>query len=126
MLDSEFKSISDLIAAFPNEQACINHLEKLRWGGKAVSPFDQKSTVYKCADNKYKCRNTGKYFNVRTSTLFDNTKICLQTWFIAIYLINNEKKAISSLQLSRELNITQKTAWSMLRRIRYYFEFESE
>ena len=121
MLNIEFKSIRELIKAFPNEQTCINHLEQIRWNGNVVSPFDETSKVYKCAGNKYKCKNTGKYFNVRTATLFDNTKIELQTWFIAIYLVTGHKKGISSLQLGRDLNITQKSAWFMLQRIRNCF-----
>ena len=43
----EFKSILDLIKAFPTEQSCIEHLEGLRWEGVVVSPFDENSKVYK-------------------------------------------------------------------------------
>lgn len=125
MINKDFKSVIELIKAFPDEQTCINHLEELRWNGNVVSPFDETSKVYNCAGNKYRCKNTGKYFNVRTSTLFDNTKIALQTWFVAIYLITGHKKGISSLQLSRDLNVTQKTAWFMLQRIRNCFGINS-
>lgn len=118
MISTDFKSVRELLKAFPDEQTCITHLEKLRWNGNVISPFDEASKVYKCAGNKYKCKSTGKYFNVRTSTLFDNTKVELQTWFLAIYLITGHKKGISSLQLGRDLNVTQKTAWFMLHRIR--------
>ncbi|WP_146203082.1 transposase [Mucilaginibacter oryzae] len=121
----EFKSVRELIKAFPDEQTCINHLEQLRWNGNVVSPFDATSKVYKCTGNKYKCRNTGKYFNVRTLTLFDNTKIQLRTWFLAIFLATAHKKSISSIQLGRELNVTQKTAWFMLKRIRNCFGIDS-
>ena len=75
MINTNFQSIIELLKAFPDEQTCINHLEQLRWNGNVVSPFDATSQVYKCAGNKYKCKNTGKYFNVKTNTLFDNTKI---------------------------------------------------
>lgn len=126
MINANFKSVRELLKAFPNEQTCINHLETLRWNGNVVSPFDAASKVYKCAGNKYKCKNTGKYFNVRTATLFDNTKIELQTWFLAIYLITGHKKGISSLQLSRDLNTTQKTAWFMLHRIRACYGLDNE
>lgn len=121
MINTEFKSVIELIKAFPNEQVCIDHLEKLRWNGNVVSPFDETSKVYNCKGNKYRCKNTGKYFNVRTQTLFDNTKVPLQTWFLAIYLVTAHKKGISSLQLGRDLNVTQKTAWFMLQRIRNCF-----
>jgi hypothetical protein len=124
MINIEFKSIIELIKAFPDEATCISHLEQLRWNGNVVSPFDKISKVYTTARG-YKCKNTGKYFNVRTSTLFDNTKIKLQTWFIAIYLVTAHKKGISSLQLGRDLNVTQKTAWFMLQRIRNCFGLEA-
>lgn len=121
MLNRDFNSIIELIKAFPNEQACIEHLEELRWDGVPVSPFDPTSKVYKCAGNKYKCRNTGKYFNVRTATLFDNTKVELQKWFLAIYIVTSHKKGISSMQLAKDIDVTQKTAWFMLQRIRNCF-----
>lgn len=125
MINIEFNSILELIKAFPNEQTCINHLEELRWNGNVISPFDPTSKVYKCEGNKYKCKNTGKYFNVRTATLFDNTKIELQKWFLAIYIATSHKKGISSLQLAKDIDVTQKTAWFMLQRIRNCFNIEN-
>lgn len=121
MIDANFKSIIDLLKAFPDEQTCINHLEKIRWNGNVVSPFDETSKVYKCKNNRYRCRNTGKYFNVKTNTIFDNTKLPLQKWFLAIYIVTSHKKGISSLQLSKGIDTTQKSAWFMLQRIRNCF-----
>ena len=76
--------------------------------------------------NKYKCKNSGKYFNVKTDTLFDNTKISIQKWFLAIWLVTSHKKGISSVQLSKDLGITQKSAWFMLQRIRNCFGIHNE
>jgi len=126
MFNAEVNSILDLIKAFPDEQSCVDHLEKLRWNGNPVSPFDTESKVYNCKGNRYKCKNTGKYFNVKTSTLFDNTKIPLQKWFLAIWIVTSHKKGISSLQLGRDLDITQKSAWFMLQRIRNCFGFNND
>lgn len=120
-----FKSIFDLLKAFPTEQACIDHLEVLRWNGDVVSPFDEDSKVYNCAGNKYKCKSTGKYFNVRTDTIFDNTKIPLQKWFLALYVFSSHKKGISSHQLAKDISVTQKSAWFMLHRLRYAFDHPS-
>lgn len=118
----EFKSIFDLLKAFPTEQSCIDHLEKLQWNGNPVSPFAPESKVYKCAGNKYKCKNTGKYFNIRTGTIFDNTKIPLQKWFLALYVFSSHKKGISSHQLAKDISVTQKSAWFLLHRLRYAFD----
>ncbi len=125
MFNKEVKSVLELIKAFPDEQSCIDHIEKLRWDGNVSSPFDSSSKVYKCKDNKYRCKNTGKYFNVKTNTIFDNTKIELQKWFLAIWIVTSHKKGISSLQLGRDLDITQKSAWFMLQRIRNCFGIEN-
>ena len=120
-----FASIFDLMKAFPTEESCVKHLELLRWNEKVVSPFDETSTVYKLANHKYKCRNTNKYFNVRTGTIFEGTKISLPHWFLAIYIFSSHKKGISSHQLAKDLSITQKSAWFMLQRIRYAMEHDA-
>ncbi len=119
----EFKSILDLVKAFPTEQECINHLEKLRWeNGNVVSPFDETSKVYKCSGGRYKCKNTGKYFNVKVGTIFEDTKIPLIKWFMALYIFSSHKKGISSHQLAKDIDVTQKTAWFLLHRLRYAFD----
>ena len=125
MINQDFNSISELIDSFPDEEVCIKHLEELRWNGYIVSPFDNTSTIYKCANKKYKCKNTSKYFNVKTATLFDKTKVKLQKWFIAIWLVTSHKKSISSIQLGKDINVTQKTAWVMLQKIKSCFNIEN-
>lgn len=118
----EFSSIFDLLKAFPDEQSCIDYLEEVMWEGIVVSPFAEDSKVYKCAGNKYKCRKTGKYFNVRTGTIFDNSKIPLQKWFLAHFILSSHKKGISSHQLARDIKVTQKSAWFMIHRLRYAYD----
>lgn len=124
MFNKEIKSVLDLINAFPNEATCIEHFEQIRWEGVPVSPFDETSKVYKTKVG-YMCKNTGKNFNVKTNTIFDNTKMPLQKWFLAIWIVTSHKKGISSLQLGRDLDITQKSAWFMLQRIRNCFGIEN-
>ncbi len=67
---TDFKSVVELLDTFKDEQSCIEHLECLPWDGNVVSPFAPTSVVYKCKNNRYRCKNTGKYFNVKTNTLF--------------------------------------------------------
>ena len=127
MIDtSKFNNLIDVITAFANEQTCIDHLTELRWNGNVISPFDASSKVYNCKGNKYKCKNTGKYFNVKTQTMFDNSKIKLSKWFCAIYLVTSHKKGISSIQLGKDIGVTQKTAWFMLQRIRACFGIDND
>ncbi|MCD7850859.1 MAG: IS1595 family transposase [Parabacteroides sp.] len=121
-----FKNILELLDFFSDETACIEYLEWKRWKNGVISPFDPTSTVYKCKNNRYKCKNTGKYFNVKTGTFFENSKVSLRKWFLAIYIVTSHKKGISSIQLSKDIGVTQKTAWNMLMRIRECYGIEHE
>lgn len=119
---THFKSILDMVKTFPDEMSCIDYLELYRWNGVVVSPFDETSKVYKCSKNRYKCKNSGKYFNVKTGTIFEDTKIPLIKWFMALYIFSSHKKGISSHQLAKDIDVTQKTAWFILHRLRYAFD----
>src|ERR1044071_9787882 len=83
---AKFKSLKELEKTFPDEKSCIDYLERVIWNNVPVSPFDPNSKVYPCANNRYKCKNTGKYFNIKTRTIFKNSNIPLREWFRALYL----------------------------------------
>ncbi|TLX24582.1 IS1595 family transposase [Chryseobacterium indologenes] len=125
MFNTNIKSVFELTQIFSTEQDCIDYLEIMKWSKVPVSPFDESSKVYKCKNNQYRCKNTGKYFNVKTGTLFENSKISLRKWFMAIWLVTSHKKGISSIQLSKDIGVTQKTAWFILQRIRACFGIEN-
>lgn len=120
------KGILNFMEAFPTEESCIRYFETLRWGDKVISPFDSSSKVYKCANGKYKCRNTGKYFDVKTRTVFASTKLPLRLWVYAIFIFMSHKRGISSCQLARDLGVTQKTAWNMLHKIRQFMDSQNK
>lgn len=124
-INTNIKSVLELIQAFPTEQTCIDYLEEIIWAGIVVSPFDATSKTYKCKNNRYRCRNTGKYFNIKTGTMFENSKISLRKWFLAIWLVTSHKKGISSIQLGKDIGVRQATAWFMLQRIRACFGIEN-
>ena len=66
----------------------------------------------------YKCAGCKKRFSVPTGTVMESSKLPLQTWLLAFYRMATAKKGISSIQLAKELGITQKTAWFLQQRIR--------
>ncbi|MFD0777807.1 hypothetical protein ACFQZF_04110 [Flavobacterium myungsuense] len=76
MINTDFKSISEIIKAFPNEQACLNHLETLKWNGIVVSPFDANSKVYVC-------KKTDTVAELQANTLMQKT-----TLFFTILKLN--------------------------------------
>ncbi len=114
-----FKSLPQLLDFFKDEQAGIEYYENIRWNGNPVCPHCGSEKPYK-TNRGYKCSNKDchKKFTVRVGTIFENSKIPFRIWFAAIYLATTHKKGISSVQLSIDLGITQKTAWFVLHRIR--------
>lgn len=119
----QFNSITEFSKKFNTQKKCIRFLEKELWGDKMpTSPFDPTSKVYKRGDGLYRCKNTGKNFSIISNTFMGGTKIGLPKWFYAIYMQTTHKKGISSLQLSKDIEVTQKTAWFMLHRIRQAFQ----
>ena len=116
-------STYELLKKFPDAESARLHLETLRWNGSPTCP------TCGCADKQYKQRKNGKegyylcyhckqVYTVRTGTIFERSHVPLDKWLYAIYLVVTARKGISSLQLSKEIGVTQKTAWFVLQRIR--------
>jgi len=121
-MEFKFKSILDLLRSLPDEKACEEYLIKRRWGDKIISPFDPESKVYRLKDGKFKCKKTGKRFSCRVGTIFQDSNVPLQKWFIALYQFSSHKRGISSHQLAKDIDVTQDTAYFMLQRLRDAFE----
>lgn len=115
-----YKSLIDLLNAFPDEKSCIKHLEKLRWTKGIVCPLCGSTRKFHkiTRDNLYKCADCEKSFSVRKGTIFEESRLPLRKWFAAFWLVTSNRKGISSCQLAREIGVTQKTAWFMLGRLR--------
>lgn len=117
----QFKTLIECLDYFKEESVCREYLIQQRWNGQPTCPFCSCTKVYSIeAGKRFKCGNKecNKKFSVTVGTVFENSKIPLRTWFAAIYLFTSGKKGISSLQLHRQLGITQKTAWFVLHRVR--------
>ena len=107
---------------FPDQQSCIAHLEQIRWANDPFCPLcgdhDVARKVEAGRQGRWNCHGCKSSFNVLSGTIFQKTKIPLQKWFLAISLMANAKKSLSSHQLARDLELNQKTAWFMQQRIR--------
>ena len=122
----KFKSFVDFTEIFKDDKTCREALEWIIWHGRPVSPFDHTSKVYKCKNGRYKCKNTGKYFTILTGTIFENSKISLKKWFIAIFYLSSDKVGVSSVRLSELIGVTQKTAWFIAHKIRSCMACEND
>jgi transposase-like protein len=121
VFETQFNSLLDLVKRFPDEKSCREYLEKARWGKKPVCVHcGSFRKIYRINDGKlFKCADCRKQFTVRVGTIFEDSALPLQKWLMAIYLITAHKKGISSVQLGKDIGVTQKTAWFVLHRIRY-------
>ncbi len=115
-------SLIDIFQRFPHHAACIAYLEATRWGDTPTCPLCGSVSVARKADGdrigRWNCHDCKSSFNVLHGTIFQKTKIPLQKWFLAIGLLLNAKKSISSCQLARDLEINQKSAWFLAVRVR--------
>ena len=113
-------SAYEFLKLFPDETAARLHLERRRWKGKPVCPLCGETgriQTRKIA-GYFRCLACKTDFTVRTGTIFERSHVSLDKWLYAMYLLATARKGISSLQLSKEIGVTQKTAWFMLQRIR--------
>ena len=115
-------NLIDLFSRYPDHDSCLAHLESIRWGDEPHCPHCGGVRVARKADGERKgrwsCRDCKSSFNVLSGTLFEKTRLPLQKWFLAIGLVLNAKKSLSSHQLARDLGLNQKSAWFMQQRIR--------
>src|SRR6185437_15342298 len=115
-----FDSLFDLMDAFPNEQACIDHLKAIRWAKGAFCPHCGHDKVYGFSDKRtFKCAECRSRFSIKVGTIFEDSKLPLRKWFMAIWIITNHPKGIASTTLAKDLDITQKSAWFVLHRLRH-------
>jgi transposase-like protein len=122
----QFASLHEMVAAFPDEQSCIDHLRSIRWCNGAFCPHCGSLRVYHYSDKRtHKCADCRARFSIKVGTIFEDSKIGLHKWFMAIWLITSHKKGIASTQLARDIGVTQKTAWFMLHRLRHAAETKS-
>jgi len=102
--------------AFPNREHCYAYLEKVRWKGLPVSPYDAESKVTRVNGFTYKCTATNKRFNVLTGTLFAYSKLPLIDWFRVIWLLQ-ARPGISTPRAAALCGLHQKTFYSMQQRL---------
>lgn len=135
MIDfTQFDNVINVINFFNTEEACKNALMNARWGvdedGEVVldvvCPRCGHHHCVKRTDGRFHCKECGLNFSVTVGTIFDNTKLPLQKWFVAMYLVSSHKKGVSSYQLSRDIHVSHKSAWYMLQKIRSLFEQTDE
>jgi transposase-like protein len=115
----EFKTLADFLEYFHDEKTCVDAYTKIRFRNGEYCPHCGHARIHKFADGKrYRCAKCKQDFTIKTKSVFGESKLPLKKWFIAIYLLTNSSKGISSVQLAKHVGVCQKTAWFMEHRIR--------
>ena len=119
MTDKITISTHQLFAMFPDTESARLYLESRLWPDGVKCPIcasGDRIGVRK--DGYYRCNACREDFTVRTGTIFERSHVPLHKWLYAMYLLVTARKGISSLQMSKEIGITQKSAWFVLHRLR--------
>lgn len=127
-MDNHELNLASLSQLSSDESKAREFLESRLWPNGPVCPHCKATTAYKLTAKPgskkpvragvYKCKECRKQFTVRVGTIFEDSHIPLCKWLMALHLMTSSKKGVSSLQLSRELGVTIKSAWFLSHRIR--------
>jgi transposase-like protein len=112
-------STFQLFERFPDKESARVYLESRLWPNGVVCPVckaGERITARKAG--YYRCNACSEDFTVRTGTVMERSHIPLHKWLYAMYLLVTARKGISSMQLAKEIGVTQKSAWFMLHRLR--------
>lgn len=112
-------STFELFQMFPDAESARVYFEAKRWPSGATCPAcGEAERIYHKGGGLYRCNVDLSVFSVRTGTIFEKSKVPLHKWLYAMYLLVTARKGISSLQLAKQIGVTQKTAWFILQRLR--------
>ena len=127
-MEREPTSLQEAIIYFADPANCRDYLTKRRWPDGVECPTcGCKEVRFLVNQNRWWCPNEHpkQQFSLKTGTIYEESPLGLDKWLTATWLITNCKNGVSSCEIARALNITQKSAWFMDHRIRVSFGLES-
>lgn len=114
-----FHSLEEIMEALPDEQAAIDTFTAIRWKRGKFCPHCGCPKIYHFTDRRtHKCGECRRRFSIKIGTSFEGSKVGLREWLLAIWLVAGSDRPPTSVQLARDIGVTQKTAWHMLQRLR--------
>ena len=118
---SKHSGLMAAIRHYSNPLVCVKEVALVKWPkGEPVCPrCEGKQHSFLTTRLMWKCRACKKQFSVKVGTIFEDSPVGLDKWLCAMWMLANCKNGVSSYEIARALEVTQKTAWFMLHRIRY-------
>lgn len=116
--EHEPKTLVEAIRYFADFDNCV----ALRWPNGVTCPTcGRKDVRFIASYRRWECKSKHpqKQFTAKVGTIFEDSPVSLDKWFVAVWIITNCKNGVSSCEIARDLGVTQKSAWFMLHRVRY-------
>ncbi len=111
--------LAQVRAWFPDDAACVDYLDWLRWPDGFVCPRCGSEAAWREQTGRYRCRGCDRQVSVTAGTIFEKTRTPLTVWFEAAWLMTTDKGGVSAAHLHRVLPISSyQTAWAMLGKLR--------
>lgn len=117
----EPRTLIEAVRYFADPDVALRHMVELRWPNGVACPTCGRTDVRFIATRRlWECKeqHARKQFSAKVGTIFEDSALPLDKWFVAIWMVANCKNGISSYEMARALGITQKSAWHMNHRIR--------
>lgn len=115
-------SLIEIYRRFPTREAATAHLEQVRWPHGPECVYCGATTTAKHSEggqaDRWQCWSCKRSFSATVGTIFHNSHVDLQRWFLLIALMLSAKKGLSAMQAARDLDMRRATVWSMMHRIR--------
>jgi transposase-like protein len=112
-------SYAELLSWFPDEFACLDYLEWLRWPDGVRCPRCAGRDGWRLGGGRWECAVCGRQASVTAGTIFHRTRTPLRLWFAAAWQMTSQKHGVSALGVQRSLGLgSYQTAWAMLHRYR--------
>jgi transposase-like protein len=115
-------TLVEAVRYFSTADFATEYFAKMRWPSGVCCPHCGSTDVaYLANQRRWQCRekHPRRQFSAKVGTIFEESPLGLDKWFVAVWCITNAKNGISSCELARALGVTQKSAWFMLHRVRH-------
>lgn len=124
MTDDTPDTLLEAARYFADLDVCEAYMRKIKWpDGKITCPACGGTKIGEVKSRRLlRCKGCRKQIRAKVGTIFEDSPLGLDKWFVAVWSVANCKNGISSHELSRAIGVTQKTAWFMEHRIRKAME----
>jgi len=118
-------TIREFQKRFPDEDTCLNHLMRTRFGERLTCFKCQKQATYYRVKSRrsFECEHCGYQVYPTAGTPFEKTRTSLRDWFYVMFLFCTTRNGVAAKEVQRQLGVTYKTAWRMCNLIRKYMGY---